>query len=94
VLNGNLNSFFFIRKHLLVTEDDGLKAIVGYFEDLEDSDDDDDGALEIEELQDEEGGLDMIQMAIDDDPKDMDWLPPRLRHRVQDRIAGAPDYLQ
>jgi hypothetical protein len=31
---------------------------------------------------DKEGGQDMADMALDDDPLDVDWIPPKLRRRV------------
>jgi hypothetical protein len=43
----------------------------------------------LEELEDEEGGIDMIQMAIDDDPKDLDWIPPSLQMCTQDQVPVA-----
>jgi hypothetical protein len=74
----------FWRSHFIFTEEDSLKAIASYFENFDDSNEDEDASMELEELEDEEGGMDMIQMAIDDDPKDLDWIPPSLQKHVQD----------
>jgi hypothetical protein len=72
----------------VLTEEDALKILVPLFDCDEDDDGINDIGLEWDELAVEEGGLDLLEHAIDNNPKDTDWIPPEMRKRVRDRSEG------
>jgi hypothetical protein len=74
----------------LLTEEDALKILAPLF-DQDDDDDDgiDDVGLAWDELDVEDGGMGLLEHAMEDDPNDTDWIPPEMRKRVQRRSEGA-----
>jgi hypothetical protein len=36
-------------------------------------------------LEQEEGGLDVLEMEMEEDPDDKEWIPPELRARIAKR---------
>jgi hypothetical protein len=76
----------------MVTEEDSLKVILSWLEQDYNTDQDEDGGLRLDELEDEEGGLDMMKVIMDDDPHDLDWLPTSKCKHVQARVPGVPDH--
>jgi hypothetical protein len=73
-----------------VTELDTLKILVALF----DREDDEDGVNECgfawDDLEQEEGGLDVLEMEMEEDPDDKEWIPPELRARIaKQREPGA-----
>jgi hypothetical protein len=73
----------------LLTEEDALKILAPLF----DRDDDDDGINDIglawDELDVEQGGINLIEHAMEEDPTDTDWIPPEMCKRVRNRSEGA-----
>jgi hypothetical protein len=84
----------FSRKQFQLMDEDIMKVMLAWFEglDKDEGKEDEDTGLGWSELEDEEGGLDMLQIAMDDDPCDLDWLPSEKRKRVQARVPGAHDH--
>jgi hypothetical protein len=80
------------RKRTFCLEEGDLKVLLHWLEqgDHEDDMEEGDAGFASDELDNEEGGLDMMKMAMDDDPSDLDWLEPAQRKRVQARVPGAP----
>lgn len=76
-----------------LTHDDSLKILLSWFEHIDDEDDeeDEDVGLVLSELEGDEGGLDMMRMVLDNDPRDLDWLPAHKRQRVQEQIPGTSE---
>jgi hypothetical protein len=76
-----------LRSYGFMLSPDSLRIDVSLFEEdnglgSEDEEADEDGWSAFNN---DDGGVNMADMAIEDDPKDVDWIPSALRKRIRDR---------